>query len=251
VLFTVASSNLLNVHDAKIINSPVPQMLLAKAALGQVGIWLMLIATLFTAVMTFNGGFATASRFLYAAAREATLPMAFARLNNRLVPWVTVIALAAASAAVAVVVTFSSAYGTLILVGAVLEGLIYAVAGLCVIRLRRLKRDTARSFVIPLGWTIPILSVIIFSLLAVLAAITPTPLPLAITIGIFVLAFLYVRLVVPRLKAAAAARHEARAARRPRRPQRAEAVSASAESEAIAASPMLGEASVGTEEETV
>jgi amino acid transporter len=257
-LFTVACTNLIgiqhlctNIGKDNQVCSAVPQMLLGRAALGQVGVYWMLAATLFTGVMTFNGGFATASRFLYAAAREATLPMAFARLNNRLVPWVTVIALAAASAAVAVVVTFSSAYGTLILVGAVLEGLIYAVAGLCVIRLRRLKRDTARSFLIPLGWTIPTLAVIVFSLLAVLAAITPTPLPLAVTVGIFVLAFLYVRLVVPRLKIAAEARHQALAARRPRRPQRAEAVSAPADSETGASGPVPGEGSLGTEEETV
>ena len=50
-LFTLASSALLNVHSPAIYNSPVPQMLLSQAALGQAGIWLMLIATLLTAVM--------------------------------------------------------------------------------------------------------------------------------------------------------------------------------------------------------
>src|SRR5258708_4575006 len=74
-------SSLLNVHSAALVNSPYPQMLLARAALGQLGIWLMLIATLLTAVMTFNGGFATASRFLYAAAREDTLPPIFSPIS--------------------------------------------------------------------------------------------------------------------------------------------------------------------------
>ena len=73
-LFTIACSSVLNVHDLRVANSPVPQLLLGQAALGQAGIWIMLLATLLTAVMTFNGGFATASRFLYAAAREDTLP---------------------------------------------------------------------------------------------------------------------------------------------------------------------------------
>src|SRR6266849_1965172 len=45
-LFTLASSALLPVHSPAVFNSPVPQMLLSKAALGQAGIWLMLIATL-------------------------------------------------------------------------------------------------------------------------------------------------------------------------------------------------------------
>jgi amino acid transporter len=178
--------------------------------------------------MTFNGGFATASRFLYAAAREATLPSIFASLSDRLVPWFTVIALAASSAAVAVVVAYSNAYNTLILVGAVLEGLIYTVAGLCVMRLRRLQPEAARSFRIPLGWTVPLLAIVIFGALAVSAAlgVSPSgaiyPLPLGVTLVIFVLAFLYVRLAVPRLKAAAEAKRRARPSRRP--PRSAEAI---------------------------
>jgi APA family basic amino acid/polyamine antiporter len=82
-LYTVASSSLLNVHSPAVYNSPVPQMLFGQAALGQLGVWLMLIATLLTAVMTFNGGFATASRFLYAAAREDTLPPIFSRISQK------------------------------------------------------------------------------------------------------------------------------------------------------------------------
>ncbi|MFI5272178.1 MAG: APC family permease [Ktedonobacterales bacterium] len=231
-LFTVASTNLLGINtlcshigaDDQLC-SAVPQMLLGQKALGNIGVIWMLIATLFTGVMTFNGGFATASRFLYAAAREATLPEIFATLSGRLVPWVTVLALASASAAVAVVVAFTNAYNTLILVGAVLEALIYAVAALCVIRLRLRRRDAARTFRVPLGWTFPILAIVIFTALAVSAAlgISPSgaihPLPLAVTVLLFALSFAYVRLAVPRLKAAAAARRKAHVSRRPpRRP---------------------------------
>jgi amino acid transporter len=53
-LFTVASSSVLNVHNPNIANSPVPQLLLGQATLGQAGIWIMLLATLLTAIMTFN-----------------------------------------------------------------------------------------------------------------------------------------------------------------------------------------------------
>lgn len=233
-LFTVAATNLLGINtlcthigaDDQLC-SAVPQMLLGQRALGQLGVIWMLVATLFTGVMTFNGGFATASRFLYAAAREATLPPIFASLSDRLVPWFTVIALAASSAAVAVVVAYSNAYNTLILVGAVLEGLIYTVAGLCVMRLRRLQPEAARSFRIPLGWTLPLLAIVIFGALAVSAAlgVSPSgaiyPLPLGVTLVIFALAFLYVRLAVPRLKAAAEAKRRARPSRRP--PRSAEA----------------------------
>ncbi|WIG59816.1 MAG: hypothetical protein OJF49_002563 [Ktedonobacterales bacterium] len=230
-LFTVACTNLIgiqhlcaNIGADNQICSAVPQMQLGQAALGSVGVVWMLVATLFTGVMTFNGGFATASRFLYAAAREATLPDIFARLSDRLVPWVTVVALAASSALIAVLVDLTQSYNTLILVGAVLEGLIYAAAGLCVIRLRRRAPDAPRSFRIPGGWTVPILAILIFSALALAAAlnISPSgaiqPLPLLITLLVFALSFIYVQTVVPRLKAQAEAKRRALGSRRPRRP---------------------------------
>jgi amino acid transporter len=223
-LFTVASSNLLNVHSAGVINSPVPQMLLAKAALGQAGIWLMLIATLFTAVMTFNGGFATASRFLYAAAREDVLPPMFARISvSFAVPYVAVIWLAASSAVVAILIYLTNQFETLILIGAVLEAVIYTIAGLCVIRMRKRQPDAERAFRIRGGLLFPILTVIVFGLLAVLASLgigSPDVLPglpLALTLVLVGLSALYVFLVIPRLRAAAAARQ----ATRRRRPQRA------------------------------
>lgn len=222
-LFTIAASNLLNVHSPAVYNSPVPQMLLGQAALGQLGVWIMLIATLLTAVMTFNGGFATASRFLYAAAREDTLPPIFARISIAFaVPYVTVIFLTVTSALIAVIIFLTGQFQVLILVGAVLEALIYTVAGLCVIQLRRRQPATERSFRIRGGWIIPILTVIIFGALALLAALgsgsnVMSGLPLIVTLALFALSALYVFLVVPRLRAAAQAR---RAARRRRRPVR-------------------------------
>ncbi|HLZ56055.1 MAG TPA: APC family permease [Ktedonosporobacter sp.] len=223
-LFTEAASNLLPVHTPAVANSPVPQMLLGKAALGQVGIWLMLITTLFTAVMTFNGGFATASRFLYAAAREDTLPPLFARLSIRYaVPSVAVIALTVSSAIIALLVFLTRQFQILILVGAVLEAVIYVAAGLCVLRLRRRKPDAERTFRIKGGALIPLLSILVFGLLGVAAALAPgTPglmigAPLIVTLAIFLVSALYVLLVVPRLRATAAAR---RAATRRRRPGR-------------------------------
>lgn len=222
-LFTVASSHLLDVHNPAVFNSPVPQMLLANATLGQVGIWLMLIATLFTAVMTFNGGFATASRFLYAAAREDVLPPLFARISvSFAVPYVAVIFLATASAVIAVVIFFTNLFSVLILLGAVLEALIYTIAGLCVIRLRRSRPEAPRVFRIRGGLIFPILTIIVFGALGLLAALAigstvMIGLPLLITVAMMGLSALYVFLVIPRLRAAA---RERQATRR-RRPQRA------------------------------
>jgi|GEM_PF-163867 amino acid transporter len=224
-LFTVACTNLVHIDRLcqhigmpNQVCTPVPQMILGQTALGEAGIVWMLIATIFTGVMTFNGGFATASRFIYAAAREATLPDAFAQISARLVPWVTVLTLAVASAVIAVLVVLSNAASMLILVGAVLEAMIYAVAGLCVIQLRRRQRDAARSFRIPFGLTIPLLSVIIFTALGLAAGLTPTPWPLVITVGVFAVTYLYVWLYVPRLKARAEAKRQANRRRRLPRP---------------------------------
>jgi amino acid transporter len=236
-LFTVASTNLVgiqhlcqNVGTGNVICSNVPQMILGWQALGQLGALWMLFATLLTGVMTFNGGFATASRFMYAAAREATLPSFFARLSYaRVVPWAAVVTLAVASAVIAVVVALTQSYNVLILVGAVLEAMIYAVAGLCVILLRRRQPDAQRSFLIPFGLAIPALTVGIFALLGLVAALTLTPVklgssvvalpvPLVLTALIFLLSYLYVQYYVPQLKAAEEARRAATVRRRPRRP---------------------------------
>jgi amino acid transporter len=222
-LFTVAATNLVPIHT--LVHSAVPQMLLAQAALGKTGIAWMLIATIFTGMMTFNGGFATASRFLYAAAREATLPPIFARISIAYaVPYMTIIALTAVSAAIAIVVALTGQFQELILVGAVLEAMIYAVAGICVIQLRRRQAEAPRSFRIPGGYIIPALTTIIFTTLAIGAATTPNAIPLAVTAGIFTLSTLYVMLVVPRLKAKAAARRGPR-----RRPQRSHPVAEAAD----------------------
>jgi amino acid transporter len=252
-LYTVAATNALPLAQLCQPATPgghdctqfAPQMLLGNFALGDIGIYWMLAATLLTGVMTFNGGFVTASRFLYAAAREATLPPVFARLSaRRLVPWVAVLALAVASAAIAALINSAGTFTVLVDIGAVLEALIYAVAGLCVIQLRRRQPAAARSFRIPLGWTLPLLTIAIFTVLGLAAATQttdspfgPMPLPLILTVLIFVVAYLYVRLYVPRLKAAEEARRQARiAARRGRRPQESPPVQAAVDASANPAS---------------
>ena len=223
VLFTVASSNVLNLHNPAVANSPVPQMLLGKAALGQLGIWIMLLATLLTAIMTFNGGFATASRFLYAAAREDTLPPIFSRISVAFaVPYVTVIVLTAFSAIIAVIIFLTNQFQLLILLGAVLEAIIYTIAGLCVLRLRSRKPNAERAFRIKGGLIIPIATIIIFGLLGVLASLgigtagVAVGTPLLITLVVFLLSSLYVFFGVPRIRAAALAKRGT-TRRRPRK----------------------------------
>ncbi len=241
-LFTLACTNLLSVQshgvwrlpasvtNPALLTASVPQMLMAEAALGDVGRWWMLLATLLTGVMTFNGGFATASRFLYAAAREGTLPPMFSKINRFIVPWVAVVALAAVSAVIAVVIFLTEQFQVLILVGAALEAMIYTVAGLCVIQLRRRQPQAVRSFKIPWGWTIPLLTILVFALLFV-GALLPQPSQLpgisadlvpimtpAIVVVIFLLSTIYVLTYVPRLQARLATERATVQRRRPQRP---------------------------------
>jgi len=60
-----------------------PQLSLGQRAFGVAGVWIMAGVTTVTALNTFNGGFITASRFVYATAREGSLPPLLARLNDR------------------------------------------------------------------------------------------------------------------------------------------------------------------------
>ena len=86
------------------LGTPYPQLALGGRAFGTVGVWFMAAVTAVTALNTFNGGFITASRFVYATAREGSLPPILARLNDRAVPWVPVIGLGVVSFVVSVVV---------------------------------------------------------------------------------------------------------------------------------------------------
>ena len=124
---TVAMSHTLSHHE---LTSAYPQLYLGVAALGHSGLWVMAAVTAVTALNTFNGGFITASRFIYGTAREGSLPPQLAQLNRRAVPWVPVVVLGALSAVVALLVALTHAWEVLVAVGAALEGMIYAVAGL-------------------------------------------------------------------------------------------------------------------------
>jgi len=200
------------------LDSPYPQLFLGRAALGQFGYVLMCVVTLVTAVNTFNGGFITASRFIYATAREGSLPPVFARLNSNAVPWVPVLLLAGASLVAAVAVSASGQFQILLSTGAALESGIYAVAGYCVWKLRRRLPDAERPFRVRhatlLAWT----GIVVFGVLAVLSSVSVNnrtdPSPLAVIAVVLDLSAFYVVAVLPGVRS----RHDARrAAAGPRR----------------------------------
>jgi APA family basic amino acid/polyamine antiporter len=222
-LFALALTHLL--PFAAIHHSAYPQLLLGHAALGTAGELWMLALTVLTALNTFNGGFLVASRFIYAAAREGSLPPQFAQLNLKAVPWLAVLSLACASAAVAALVFATGAWLLLVAVGAAIESGIYALASLSLLILRR-RETRERPFRLLAGRPLAVLGLVIFSLLFLVTAFSDpknasrfSPVPIAIIAILTALSSGYVVVVVPRLQRARAARAQAKRPRR--RPQRA------------------------------
>jgi APA family basic amino acid/polyamine antiporter len=215
---TVAMSHTLSRHE---LTSAYPQLYLGIAALGHTGLWVMAGVTAVTALNTFNGGFITASRFIYGTAREGSLPRQLAQLNARAVPWVPVVVLGVLSAAVALVVAVTHAWQVLVAVGAALEGMIYAVAGLCTVRLRSRAADMPRPFRVRGLRVLGPLGIALFAVLALLASVSVqdrfNPLPLAIIALAAALSAYYVLRILPGIKEREAARRSARPRRRPER----------------------------------
>lgn len=204
-LFLLAMTHLL--PPAALARSLTPQLLVGKAALGTVGFWWMLSVTVVTAGTTFNGSFVSASRLLYALARERSLPPWFGRLNERFVPMNALATLFAVSVILAGVVFLTRAYQVLIYAGSALEAAMYVVAALAVLGLRRRMPDAERRFHLPWGPVIPWATIVVFAFLS-LAALSSTaglpgnfPWTIPLLLAILALAFLYVRTYVPRLHA--------------------------------------------------
>jgi basic amino acid/polyamine antiporter, APA family len=199
-----------------------PQLLVARSALGHAGMLLMLAVTALTAVNTFNGGFVTLSRFMYAVAREGKLPRPLTRLNDRAVPVLPVWILGGSSLLLAVAVSITGSWQMMVSVCAALEMMIYAAAGYVVWRLRRTQADTVRSFRLRGGRPLAAAATVLFALLALLSAVTvgkhTDPGPLIILAVVAGLVSIYVFKYVPQLERreaeALAARRAARAAAR-------------------------------------
>jgi amino acid transporter len=109
---------------------------------------------------------------------------------------------------------------------AALECFIYVVMAVCVIRLRRKLPDNPRDFKIPLGYVIPIITIVVFSalLLGIFVDVSKDYAGnilfhnywvAVVMAGFFVLCTLYTLLVVPIFKKKAAERAATRVRRRP------------------------------------
>jgi basic amino acid/polyamine antiporter, APA family len=203
-----------------------PQLLVAQTALGHAGMLLMLVVTGLTAVNTFNGGFVTMSRFMYAVAREGKLPRKFTYLNDRAVPALPVLILGVTSLAVAVGVAVTASWAMMVSVCAALEMMIYGAAGFVVWRLRRTQPGADRPFRFRGGRWLAFGFAVLFGILGLMASVTvgsATSLAPLVTLAVIAgLVSLYVYTYVPRLERREAeelaARRAARATARAGRP---------------------------------
>lgn len=212
--FTVAMTT--TVPREILVGSPVPQLIYTRTLFGDAGVYLMVLITLAASITTFNAGLIGVSRFMYASAREHVLPSIFSKVSMRFfTPWVAVVTIFMIGVIISVITLFTHQYLTLVNMAAAMECIIYVLAGLSVIALRRKMPDANRPYRISGGYIIPGACAVVFSLLA-LAIFTTFPRVFIYTGAGLVLCVIYVSTVVPRLKEKhRRARSTARRRRRP------------------------------------
>ena len=231
-LFTVAMTSILDRGTLEWVlkpdGLPIPHILYGKTLLGTFGVYFMICMAILASLTSLNAGIMTASRFLYAMARDWSLPRFIARLHPRYAtPWVAMLVVTAYALGMVVYGFITHYVLSMLLIIAAVECMIYVVMALCVIRLRRLEPDTERSFRIRGGYTIPVVVIVIYGILAVLILFGPVKpddvveqrISLYYIIGLFAVTLIYAYAVWPRLRAKYQKMAEARKPRRRRRPQ--------------------------------
>lgn len=213
-LFTVAMTSI--VPREILTASPIPQLIFAQTILGNTGVVWMVVLTLAASITTFNAGLISVSRFMYASAREHILPPVFSKVSMRyFTPWVAILTLFVIGIIISTVVLLTQRYLVLVNMAAAMESIIYALAGLAIIMLRKKMPDAKRPYRVPGGYIIPGISVIVFSMLALAIFFTFPMVLLYLVLGLLICTW-YVRYVVPVIKQ----KHQAKkgASRRRRRP---------------------------------
>lgn len=207
--------------------APIPHIVFGTNLFGTAGTVCFIIMSILASVTSFNSGLLNTSRFSYAMGRDNVLPRFFSKLHSSYAtPWVAILFLGGIAIAVSLVTLYTGKYLFIILMAAALECFIYVVAAVCVIRLRKKYPEKERSFKIPLGHTIPVIVMIVFTGLMIGIFIDVSRdytgkalfnnYWVAVVMGVFMLfMILYTLLVVPVFKKKAAQKSAARVKRRP------------------------------------
>ncbi len=206
---------------------PIPHILYGKKLLGTFGIYFMIVMAILASLTSLNAGIMTASRFVYAMARDWSLPRFLARLHPRYAtPWAAMLVVSVYAVGMVVYGFLTHYVLSMLFVIAAVECMIYVVMALCVIRLRRLEPQTKRSFRIKGGVVVPVMVIVIYGLLAGIILFGPVKPEDAVEqricryfiVGLFILNTGYAYTVWPRLRAKYQRMAEARKPRRRRIP---------------------------------
>jgi amino acid transporter len=143
--------------------TPIPHILFGQNLFGGAGVLFFIIMSVLASVTSFNAGLVNTSRFAYAMGRDNVLPRVFSRLHSTYAtPWVAIAFLALFAIAISVYTLLTGHYLFIIMMAAALECFIYVVMAVCVIRLRKKQPDAPRDFKAPLGYTVPVITIIVF-----------------------------------------------------------------------------------------
>jgi amino acid transporter len=206
---------------------PTPHVLYGKFLLGGFGLYFMIIMGLLASLTSLNAGIMTASRFVYAMARDWSLPRFLARLHPRYAtPWVAMLVVLLYCVIMTIYGFVTRYVLSMILIIAAAECLIYVVMALAVIRLRYKEPDKERSFKLPGGITIPIIVVVVYGIVAGFILfgpmrpedVTDQRICLFFILGLLALNSLYVFTIWPRLRAKYKKIADERVPRRRRKP---------------------------------
>ena len=144
--------------------TPIPHIVFGTNLFGVAGTVTFIVMSILASVTSFNSGLLNTSRFSYAMGRDNVLPRFFSKLHPvYATPWVSILFLCVLAIAISLATLFTGKYLFIILMAAALECFIYVVAAVCVIKLRKKYPEKERSFKIPLGYTIPIIVIVVFT----------------------------------------------------------------------------------------
>ncbi|MBV6494656.1 MAG: hypothetical protein LDLANPLL_02690 [Turneriella sp.] len=160
----------------------------------------------FLASMTsFNAGIMTTSRFLYAMSRDKTMPKVISKIHMEyFTPYVSVIILVVIAITSSLVLSVTGGFDAFTYAVAGSEALVYVVAALSIMRLRKIAPEIERSFKVAFHPFSTIFIAVAFCLLLLMVFVSTefaAKLGLAILVTLFVLMAVHTYVVIPRLRA--------------------------------------------------
>ncbi len=207
---------------------PIPHVLYGMKLLGRFGLYFMIGMSILASLTSLNAGLLTFSRFVYAMARDWSLPRLFAKLHPKhATPWVAMVVVIIYGALI-ITYTFATHFVlSMIFTIVAVECMMYVIMALSVIRLRFKDPDRERSFKIKGGIVFPIIVIIIYGIVGCFILFGPVNtaedlleqrIALYFIIGLIIFNTIYAFLVWPRLRAKYQKIADARVPRRRRRP---------------------------------